>query len=126
MRCATALLFFLIMQICYISFHQLVRLAQLVERYIDIVEVTSSSLVPDTKKKDHWHEPAVFRKREQSYFLCRSSVSLSYCCGRNFSLMISNKLFSLSRFGTRRSANNTNTLAPEIRTDLKLILELSS
>ncbi len=25
-----------------------VRLAQLVERYIDIVEVTSSSLVPDT------------------------------------------------------------------------------
>jgi hypothetical protein len=28
-----------------------VRLAQLVERYIDIVEVTSSSLVSDTNEK---------------------------------------------------------------------------
>ncbi len=35
-----------------------VRLAQLVERYIDIVEVTSSSLVPDTihREKNEYME----------------------------------------------------------------------
>lgn len=35
----------------YTTQYQYVRLAQLVERYIDIVEVTSSSLVSDTKNK---------------------------------------------------------------------------
>ena len=63
---------------CY-HHNTFVRLAQLVERYIDIVEVTSSSLVPDTRMQSSLKDIVVIYHGD-----CRDGFGAAYAAWKKF------------------------------------------